>query len=132
MWLTVLTGDRLPDLDLGGIDLGDLDLLDLAELLDPAELLDLLLDLVRLRDLVELSLLGGGSTSFNVSLRLGSEKTHKMYESLIVSCLNAVQFKGKFFSKGAGEMSKLQTNKPKIYMKLVFPVNSTNRILGSF
>ena len=33
--------------------------------------------------------------------------------------------KGKFFSEGVGEMSKHQTNKPKNYLKLLFPVNRT-------
>ena len=102
---TILTGDRLPELDLG-----DTDLLDLPELLD------LLLDLVGLRDLVELSLLGGSSTFINVSLRLGSEKTCKMYESLIVSRLNAVQFKGKFFQK---VLEKCQNSKH-MYLRFSF------------
>ena len=32
--------------------------------------------------------------------------------------------KGKFFSEGVGEMSKHQTHKPKISLKLLFPVNT--------
>ena len=40
--------------------------------------------------------------------------------------------KGKFFSEGVGEIFNLQTHEPNIYLKLLFPVNSTNSILLSF
>ena len=97
--VTILTGDRLPELDLG-----------LPELLEP------LLDLVGLRDLIELSLLGRGSISINGSLRLVSEKTYKMYESFI----------GKFFQK---VLEKCQNSKRMyLKFSFIYTVESSNRI----
>ena len=40
--------------------------------------------------------------------------------------------KGKLFSESIGEILHLQTHKTKIFLKLLFPVNSTIRILVAF